>query len=348
MKKITSTFYLILLLLSGVPIFGFSQGMPVPVDLGPDTTICRNVSLTLDATFPNCTYLWSTGATTATIVASNIPGTFSVTVTDTTGTYTPGTDAITISGLNIPPVSITPSGIDTACFGDSIRLGGSFGGTSQWYRNGVAIPGPHTNEYWVTQPGSYNMTKTNLNGCTDSASAATVVNFIDPPISAWSADKDTVDLTVSGDVNFTDMSSDATSWMWNFGDGGTSTDQNPMHTYTTAGTYTVTQTAINRGCETVDSAQIVVEGVLSLDPMLNAKKVAELYPNPAQNVLHIEVLGNERLEMEFFSLRGLSQVKQLVYPGVQAVSISELATGLYFYRLYQQGTVVQHGKLIRN
>ncbi|NTW24685.1 MAG: PKD domain-containing protein, partial [Lentimicrobium sp.] len=33
-----------------------------------------------------------------------------------------------------------------------------------------------------------------------------------------------------------------TSWQWNFGDGGTSTQQNPSHTYTTAGTYTVSLT----------------------------------------------------------------------------------------------------------
>ena len=36
-----------------------------------------------------------------------------------------------------------------------------------------------------------------------------------------------------------------TSWSWTFGDGGTSTAQNPSHTYTAAGTYTVTLTASN-------------------------------------------------------------------------------------------------------
>ena len=52
--------------------------------------------------------------------------------------------------------------------------------------------------------------------------------------------------TVSLSVAFTDSSTNSpTSWYWYFGDGGTSTSQNPTHPYTTAGTYTVSLTAKN-------------------------------------------------------------------------------------------------------
>ncbi|MDO7845624.1 PKD domain-containing protein [Hymenobacter sp. M29] len=47
-------------------------------------------------------------------------------------------------------------------------------------------------------------------------------------------------------VQFTDGTQNApTSWLWNFGDGTTSTAQNPSHQYTAAGTYTVSLTATN-------------------------------------------------------------------------------------------------------
>lgn len=47
-------------------------------------------------------------------------------------------------------------------------------------------------------------------------------------------------ISCTGTINFTDQSSNSpTSWMWNFGDGNTSTLQNPVHTYSAPGTYTV-------------------------------------------------------------------------------------------------------------
>jgi predicted outer membrane repeat protein len=47
-------------------------------------------------------------------------------------------------------------------------------------------------------------------------------------------------------VKFTDTSSNnPTSWLWDFGDGSTSTDENPTHTYSTLGNYTVTLIATN-------------------------------------------------------------------------------------------------------
>ena len=49
-------------------------------------------------------------------------------------------------------------------------------------------------------------------------------------------------------VNFQDQSAgNPTSWLWNFGNGNTSTLQNPTASYFTPGTYTVTLTVSNAG-----------------------------------------------------------------------------------------------------
>lgn len=74
-----------------------------------------------------------------------------------------------------------------------------------------------------------------INWTCTSASTAPTANFV--------AD---ITNTCNGKVKFTDRSlGSVTSWAWTFGDGGTSTLQNPTHVYTTNGTYTVTLTATN-------------------------------------------------------------------------------------------------------
>lgn len=57
---------------------------------------------------------------------------------------------------------------------------------------------------------------------------------------------DATNITEGTTVNFTDLSTnEPTSWSWNFGDGGSSTEQNPSHEYTAVGVYTVALTASN-------------------------------------------------------------------------------------------------------
>ncbi len=60
-------------------------------------------------------------------------------------------------------------------------------------------------------------------------------------------------------VQFTDLSTGTpTSWNWNFGDGTTSTLQNPTHAYSTAGSYTVTLTAVNASGSNLTTKSVTV------------------------------------------------------------------------------------------
>ena len=63
-------------------------------------------------------------------------------------------------------------------------------------------------------------------------------------------------------VTFTDSSSGSpTAWSWNFGDSGTSTAQNPSHTYTSVNQYTVALTAYNQyGNNTMTKANYINVG----------------------------------------------------------------------------------------
>ncbi len=65
--------------------------------------------------------------------------------------------------------------------------------------------------------------------------------------SDFTADRNTV--YAESTINFTDASYKATSWEWDFGDGGVSTEENPSHTYKRSGVYNVTLT-INGGADT--------------------------------------------------------------------------------------------------
>jgi PKD repeat protein len=61
-------------------------------------------------------------------------------------------------------------------------------------------------------------------------------------------------------VNFTNESSGlVTSWLWNFGDGTTSTDENPTHTYESPRTYTAKLTVYGPGGAGSKTASIVVK-----------------------------------------------------------------------------------------
>ena len=64
-------------------------------------------------------------------------------------------------------------------------------------------------------------------------------------------------------VNFTDMSTDnnndISGWAWDFGDGNTSTEQNPMHSFAAEGTYTVSLTVTDEsGLESTTSMSVAV------------------------------------------------------------------------------------------
>jgi len=98
-------------------------------------------------------------------------------------------------------------------------------------------PGYYTVSLTVTSPGgSDTKTKTDFIHATPPP----------PPVAGFAGEPTSGDARLT--IQFTDQSiGDVTNWLWNFGDGQTSTERNPAHTYRDAGDYTVSLTVTGRG-----------------------------------------------------------------------------------------------------
>ena len=66
----------------------------------------------------------------------------------------------------------------------------------------------------------------------------------EPPVVDFSS-PDTFNCAPPHAASFTDLSTNAVSWLWDFGDGNTSTAQNPTHTYNSIGSFDVSLTAMS-------------------------------------------------------------------------------------------------------
>jgi gliding motility-associated-like protein len=85
--------------------------------------------------------------------------------------------------------------------------------------------------------GTYNVCLTATDSCGSDSTCSNIVIICNPPVAQWN-------YTGNGlTVSFHDLTVNASSWLWQFGDGGTSTLQNPVHTYPNQGNYSVCLTA---------------------------------------------------------------------------------------------------------
>jgi len=160
---------------------------------------------------------------------------------------------------NTPTVTI--SGNAAFCQGDSTLLTGSTGGSSQWYFNGALLPGATGNTLFASQAGLYNMFKTNLNGCGDSAAVGTQVTMnLNPSVSGL--------LTpAAACVNSIAIpnGAGALTYVWT---GGLAEAQ-PFTAAPGLNTYTVTGTDGN-GCTATATAQITGLAASGLLPAANS------------------------------------------------------------------------------
>ncbi len=140
---------------------------------------------------------------------------------------------------------------------DNVEWDFGDGGTS-------TAPNP---SYVYTQPGCYTVQLTRyVNGCTSVVYSDNCINVGTEPDVSYT-NTSAVACELPHPVNFIGISSVATSWHWDFGDGFTSDQQNPTHSYTGFGNFPVTLTVTNAtGC-TKDTVITTVE-ITELQGML--------------------------------------------------------------------------------
>jgi len=283
-------------------------------------------------------YLWSDGQSTAT--ASGLaPGTYTIVITDTNGCV--GTESVTIAAGQVATLSTTTTNVSCGLVDDGTAVANLNGGvqpiTYVWSNGAVSQGVAGLNV------GTYMVTATDAVGC----SATGSVTIMDANINADVMPSQVViNLAVNPTVNFTDNTIGATSWMWDFGDGTTSTVQNPSHTYTAVGTYTVTVTVSNGQCSDTQTIIILVNDTSTGLEDWEGMTSFEVFPNPTtgQFTLALNVAESTDLVVRVLNPLGQAVITDRL-EGVSAAvnteyDLSRFTSGVYFVQVTDGARVV--------
>mgnify|MGYP000900020298 CR=1 FL=1 len=209
--------------------------LPQPVISGSDGE-CDGISATL-TTGNFASYLWSTGATTQSI-AVNSSGSYVCTVTSTAGCKASASH--NFETYPLPVVSFTNDSSLT-CELPIIN----FTNTSQYQLGSVfewnidnTVYNSLNATHQFSGSGSYpvSLIITSPNNCVGESIANVNITVFPLPQASFTIAPDQAPL-FNSEVTFGDVSANAVSWLWDFGDGDTSTLQNVSHFYADPGKY---------------------------------------------------------------------------------------------------------------
>lgn len=144
-------------------------------------------------------------------------------------------------------------------------------------------------------------------------------------------------------ATFNNLTNDtATNWYWDFGDGKADTAQNPVHTYDSMGTYTVTFVACNFICCDTMVGQVSVS--VGVDEIRNIDYRLRVYPNPADEEVTITAKGGEKIIITDLTGRKIKEYKISLYQ--LKINTDEFDNGIYFLCLYSDGRIAATEKLV--
>lgn len=149
-------------------------------------------------------------------------------------------------------------------------------------------------------------------------------------------------------VSFTDLSYGATNWYWDFGDGITSTSQNPVHVYSSAGGYTVCLTTWNY-CDTATHCNFISINAETTSVEESNLVNCSIHPNPSSGVFTIDLNRNLNGTINVYSSLGALILTQKIDSGAdqQQLDFGLRPKGVYLIEIKTDKQVV-HKKIIRN
>jgi len=182
-------------------------------------------------------------------------------------------DSITrTNAITVGNVQAVFTSADTVCVNEPVTLTNTSSPTpaaSVWTLGNGSISTSQNAMTTYTTPGNYTVKLVaDFGGCFDSLTRQIHVTARPQPQFIASP---TAFCSVPATVNFTNQTAGGGTVLWNFGDGTTSTLQNPSHTYTAAGNYTVTLTVTNaNGCSETRTQTDLIQIVR---PQVNANNL---------------------------------------------------------------------------
>ncbi len=226
----------------------------------PTVSFCQGDSAVINPGYSGYQYLWSTGQTSQAITVYTA-GTYTVTVTDT-ATGCNGNITANASINPLPVANFTASSVcigNTTSFTDISNISSGTITSWSWDFGDGGVSGSQNPSHTFSTSGNQNVTLsiTSSNGCISTYTGIVSVNPL--PVANFSA----INACQNSSASFTDLSSvssgNITSYSWTFGDGATSAQQNPTHSYSSNGNFTVTlQVTTAGGCSNTITQPITV------------------------------------------------------------------------------------------
>ncbi len=236
---------------------------PTPSISGTNV-ICAGQTTTFTSTAANA-YLWNTGSTNQSINISNA-GTYTVTVTGANGCTATATRTLTVNSLP----TIAASSNSPVCVGNTIQLNSSGGTTYQWSGPSSFTSGsqnPTIPAATIANSGTYVVTVSGANGCTNSTSISVTVNTL-PTINNVTTTNPTLCGTNDGSITINATGSGTLSYSIN---GGANFSSNNTFNGLAAGTYQVVVMSSN-GCSVSGGSYNITNGSAPPAPLAGSNQ----------------------------------------------------------------------------